>query len=65
MHGEPLLALGVEVPLQPGMVINLEPSLYTFDDPTIGGVEIEDTLLITDTGSRLLTEFRYDERLLA
>lgn len=65
LHGEPLLAPGVDVPLQSGMVINLEPSLYTFDDPTIGGVEIEDTLLITDTGSRLLTDFRYDEHLLA
>jgi Xaa-Pro aminopeptidase len=64
LHGEPLLAEGVDVPLQPGMVVNLEPSLYTFDDVSVGGVELEDTLLITDTGSRLLTEFEYDGRLL-
>lgn len=45
------------------MVINIEPSLYTFDDLFVGGVEIEDSLLITDVGSRLLTTFAYDERL--
>jgi Xaa-Pro aminopeptidase len=65
LHGAPLLAAGVDVPLQAGMVINLEPSLYTFDDASVGGVELEDTLLITETGSRLLTDFPYDRRLLS
>jgi Xaa-Pro aminopeptidase len=64
LHGEPLIAAGVDIPLRPGMVINLEPSLYTFDDLSVGGVEIEDSLLIIDTGSRLLTSVAYDERLL-
>ena len=50
-------------PLQPGMVINIEPSRYTLDALSVGGVEIEDSLLITDAGSRLLTTFAYDERL--
>jgi Xaa-Pro aminopeptidase len=65
LHGEPLIGPGVDVPLQAGMVINLEPSVYTFDDPLIGGVEIEDTLLVTDSGHRRLTQLPYDDKLLA
>lgn len=65
LHGEPLLGPGVDVPLQPGMVINIEPSLYTFDDPSVGGVELEDTVVITDAGCRRLTDFPYDEKLLS
>ena len=65
LHGEPVLGPGVDAPLQSGMVINIEPSLYTFDDLAIGGVELEDTILVTDTGSRRLTNFPYEPRLLA
>jgi Xaa-Pro aminopeptidase len=64
LHGEPLVGPGVDVPLRPGMVINLEPSLYTFDDATVGGVELEDTIVITDSGSRLLTRYPFDATLL-
>ena len=64
LHGEPLLGPGVDVALQAGMVLNIEPSLYTCDDLTIGGVELEDTVLVTETGSRRLTDFPYEPRLL-
>ncbi|HYM68810.1 MAG TPA: Xaa-Pro peptidase family protein [bacterium] len=64
LHGEPLVGPGVDVPLEPGMVINLEPSLYTYDDLSVGGVELEDTVVITDTGCRLLTNLPFDEKLL-
>jgi Xaa-Pro aminopeptidase len=64
LHGEPLIGPGVDVPLQEGMVINLEPSIYIYDDLSVGGVELEDTLLVTATGCRRLTDFPYDEKLL-
>lgn len=41
-----------ELLLQPGMVITIEPGIYL---PGIGGVRIEDTVLITPTGSDNLT----------
>ena len=53
------------MPLQAGMTVNIEPSLYTYDDLSIGGVELEDTILVTETGSRRLTDFPYESRLLA
>jgi Xaa-Pro aminopeptidase len=65
LHGEPVLGPGVDVPLQVGMVVNIEPSIYTFDDLSIGGVELEDTILVTESGGRRLTNFDYDPRLLA
>jgi Xaa-Pro aminopeptidase len=64
LHGSPVIGPGVDVPLQAGMVVNIEPALNTPDDPAIGGVELEDTVLVTDTGSERLTDFPYDNRLL-
>jgi Xaa-Pro aminopeptidase len=48
-----------------GMVVNIEPSLYTFDDLAVGSVEHEDTIIVTETGSRRLTDYPYEPRLLA
>ena len=42
------------VPFQPGMVITIEPGIYIPEENL--GVRIEDDVLITETGARLLTE---------
>lgn len=43
--------------LQAGMVITVEPGIYI---PNVGGVRIEDDLLITDGGYEVLTKFPKD-----
>ena len=43
-------------PLQPGMVIHIEPGIYC-KDPKIGGLRTADTILITDKGSKDLTNY--------
>lgn len=48
----PVLAKGFDVPLEPGMVIAVEPK-FTF--PGHGVVGIENSYLITENGSRALT----------
>ena len=40
--------------LQLGTVVTVEPGVYL---PAVGGVRIEDTLVVTATGSRPLTRF--------
>ncbi|WP_331236038.1 M24 family metallopeptidase [Natronorarus salvus] len=41
-------------PLEPGMVLTVEPGVY---DGTIGGVRIEDLVLVTEDGYELLGEY--------
>ncbi len=40
--------------LQPGMVITVEPGIYV---PGLGGVRIEDDVLVTDNGGQLITTY--------
>ncbi len=40
---------------EPGMIVTLEPGLY---DPRIGGCRLENDILITETGNRVLTNAR-------
>jgi Xaa-Pro aminopeptidase len=51
----PVLAKGFTYPLEPGMVIAIEPK-FTF--PGLGVVGVEDTYLITETGYEKLTQSR-------
>ncbi len=56
-HETPLLSPYDETVLEPGMVTTVEPGIYV---PGVGGVRIEDMVVITDGGCELLTNSRRD-----
>jgi Xaa-Pro aminopeptidase len=52
IHEGPRLSASNEQPLQPGMVVTVEPGIYL---PGWGGVRIEDDVLVTKSGHEVLT----------
>ncbi|MGH9554279.1 MAG: M24 family metallopeptidase [Terriglobales bacterium] len=52
IHEAPRIAKGLREPLQPGMVLTIEPGAYV---PEKGGVRIEDMVLVTEKGCEVLT----------
>ena len=51
IHEEPRLSPAGREPLRPGMVVTVEPGFY---DPALGGARIEDTVVVTETGCKIL-----------
>jgi Xaa-Pro aminopeptidase len=56
-HEAPFLDVGDPTPLEPGMVFTVEPGLY---DDEVGGFRHSDTVVVTDTGYELLTDYPRD-----
>lgn len=52
VHEGPGLSFRSDAVLEPNMVVTIEPGVYL---PGIGGVRIEDDIIITETGNKLLT----------
>jgi Xaa-Pro aminopeptidase len=52
IHESPRLSLKSDTILTPGMTVTVEPGIYL---PGFGGVRIEDDVVITDTGIKILT----------
>ncbi|MDD3031825.1 MAG: M24 family metallopeptidase, partial [Atribacterota bacterium] len=52
VHELPRLSQNDQNILQPGMVVTIEPGIYV---PGIGGVRIEDTVIVTENGCQVIT----------
>src|SRR3954447_22667428 len=56
-HEAPFLDVGDSTRLEPGMVFTIEPGLY---DDEVGGFRHSDTVVVTDDGYELLTDYPSD-----
>ena len=56
-HEAPFLDVGDHTPLEPGMVFTVEPGLY---DAAIGGFRHSDTVVVTEDGMDVLTDYPSD-----
>jgi Xaa-Pro aminopeptidase len=56
-HEAPFLDVGDHTPVEPGMVFTIEPGLY---DSKLGGCRHSDTVVVTDDGIDILTDYPRD-----
>jgi len=56
-HEAPFLDSGDETEIRPGMVFTVEPGLYS---PELGGFRHSDTVLVTESGTEILTYYPRD-----
>ena len=56
-HEGPFLDSGDETEIRPGMVFTVEPGLYS---PELGGFRHSDTVLVTESGTEILTYYPRD-----
>jgi Xaa-Pro aminopeptidase len=56
-HEAPFLDVGDHTPVEPGMVFTIEPGVY---DSQVGGLRHSDTIVVTDDGIEILTEYPRD-----
>ncbi len=52
IHEEPFMSTSCTAIIQPGMVLTVEPGIYI---PDLGGVRIEDDIVVTEEGNQVLT----------
>ena len=57
IHEMPSLSARCEGVLEPGQIVTIEPGIYL---PGIGGVRIEDDVLVTPRGSRVISDLPTD-----
>jgi Xaa-Pro aminopeptidase len=64
VHELPSINRGVQTVLMPGMIICIEPGIQVFDDLSVGGITLEDVVLVTENGHEILTHTEYCRKLL-
>ena len=57
VHEPPSLSWRSDAKLEPGMVVTVEPGIYL---PGVGGVRIEDDVLVTAAGHEVLSSLSTD-----
>lgn len=57
IHEKPYISSNSEGILTPGMIFSIEPGIYL---PGVGGVRIEDLVLVTDNGCEVLNKYPKD-----
>jgi Xaa-Pro aminopeptidase len=55
IHESPSLSSRAKGALRPGMIVTVEPGIYV---PGLGGVRLEDDVLVTDNGHRVLSKLK-------